>query len=734
MTKTKELKIKIDGVVQYVKVVESATKTTENLTDKLKDVIKLNGELSEQEKKNSDRRQNGFKLINDLHKSFETQYNNQVANGAKMLAQSQKVAATISQINDLNQEAYKLLTKNNQEKMTAVQSEIDALAKNAKSVETVTKAYEKKKQAIEEQSAIARAETVAAYNVQIEQAKRTGNEVVSLETAKTEQIKRINDQLNEDLKKNAKEYTASYTVTFNKLMGGLSENMEVYMDTTSTKTKKQVEKTVKEAADLLGLEEKALKGVADGLLKTAAAEQKAAAEVKNTGEEVAKTGDATKKIVDVKATEENIKVIKQLLNSYRADLKETGQATIKYYDDEIKAADNVEKRKELEAKRAEVVTFYGEQLIAVSKAITAAEKKEQDLGLLQWKQYADKVQDVATGIKGITDQISGAIGSAFTAVSNIYKADIAAIDEEITHLQNKNKDFTQQYKNQQAELAAAKEDTAERKSQIEREVAEEFSGYSQKQIEAEVDTRIAADETTRTLKNNEREKQEALDNSLKTKQEIERKERELQDKKAKEQAKQEKIDKLNRKVALIKSIGEATANVAQGVTKTLGAYPWPLNLALAAIIGTTGAVQVGIMTKQLAKFADGGLLRGKRHTQGGMRIEGTNMEVEGGEYVINRESTSKNLRLVRYINSQRKELTPIDMSNFFTKTTQGYEPPFRHQFESGGQLPSINTSSTINNEALIDAIKSIKINSKVAVTDIHRAQESMVNVTGWAGV
>ena len=116
-----------------------------------------------------------------------------------------------------------------------------------------------------------------------------------------------------------------------------------------------------------------------------------------------------------------------------------------------------------------------------------------------------------------------------------------------------------------------------------------------------------------------------------------------------------------------------------------------------------------------------------------MRIEGTNIEVEGGEYVINRESTSKNLGLVRYINSQRKELTPNDMTGFFSRASQGFELPFQKEFAVGGLLPAIETPDSTDNDALIKAIKSIKIESKVAVTDIIRAQEDAVLVDRWSG-
>jgi hypothetical protein len=138
--------------------------------------------------------------------------------------------------------------------------------------------------------------------------------------------------------------------------------------------------------------------------------------------------------------------------------------------------------------------------------------------------------------------------------------------------------------------------------------------------------------------------------------------------------------------------------------------------------------------------------------QGGMRVEGTNIEVEGGEYVMNRITTGKNMRLMRYINSQRKELTPADMTGFFAKPWQGFTPLFHKELAAGGLMPPIIApnftpgndaliraienirieGSSTDNEALISAIKSIRIEPKVAVTDIIRAQDEAVQIDKWA--
>lgn len=726
-----EVKSDVDPVKKLLTAVKSVDISNKDLKETLKDVIKIEqeavkigNEKSEKDEQIAKRRAKNSEKVTELYRAISTQEHSHIENAAKMLEQSHQVAAKVSEISDLNQESYKLLMKNNQEKTKAIQEEIDGLTKNAKSVVAVTEAYKKKKEIIEEQAIIAQAEAEASYNVQIEKAKLAGKNVVALEEAKAEQVKRINEELGKDLKKNSEEYSASFKGVYNKLVSSLSENAEIFKDTTSKSTKELMKSTATEAAEMLGIsdettqaiikaaieaQEKAKEATA-GVKSTEETAKTATAEVKKTGEEAAKTAEATKKIVDIDATRKNIEKIKLSLEEYRSMLKDASEKRIKGYDEELEAAgDNAEKRKEIETRKAQYMEGFTQELLNLNQTKNQLEKKEQDLGILQWKQYAQKAEEIAGSIKGVTDQISGALGSAFTAVSKAYDAEIASWDEKIKHLKNKNVEVSKEIENQGKKVAAL-------------EAAQKNASAAGLEKRAE--------ELATSLK----AEKEIYQEQLKNKEELEKKEREYERRKAKEQAKKEKIEKLNRKATLIKNIGEATVNVAQGITKTLGAYPWPLNLALATIVGAAGAVQIGIMTKQLAKFQDGGLLHGKRHSQGGMRIEGTNMEVEGGEFVVNRVSTDKNLGLVKYINEQRRELKPKDLDAFFARSSQGLEPSFKRMFAQGGQLPTIEPATNVDNDSLIKAIQAIKIEPKVAVTDIHRAQDNMVSVSGWSGV
>jgi TP901 family phage tail tape measure protein len=92
-------------------------------------------------------------------------------------------------------------------------------------------------------------------------------------------------------------------------------------------------------------------------------------------------------------------------------------------------------------------------------------------------------------------------------------------------------------------------------------------------------------------------------------------------------------------------IMEAVAGFIASIFKNV---PFPLNLILAA--GASAAVG-GLIDKQLSKFEDGGVIQefanggmveGKSHAQGGEKfaVGGRVVELEGGEAVINKRSTS----------------------------------------------------------------------------------------------
>lgn len=227
-----------------------------------------------------------------------------------------------------------------------------------------------------------------------------------------------------------------------------------------------------------------------------------------------------------------------------------------------------------------------------------------------------------------------------------------------------------------------------------------------------------------------------IDEEMAKNQELSAQESQLADKKKKLEDKKAKEERKNKKIAIAQGIVSSTASIAQGIAKALSLGPI-VGPIMAALLTAMGAIQIATQVKQLQaidKKADGGLLRGRRHSQGGMRIEGTNIEVEGGEYVINRRTTDQNLGLIRYINSQRRPLSEADMHSYFRSPQQVIAAPFRRQMEEGGMIaPQISTPQ-IDNGQLLDAIRSIRFEPRVAVTDIIRAQDQMASVDSWVGM
>lgn len=195
-----------------------------------------------------------------------------------------------------------------------------------------------------------------------------------------------------------------------------------------------------------------------------------------------------------------------------------------------------------------------------------------------------------------------------------------------------------------------------------------------------------------------------------------------------QKAAEQKRNKQNQKV----QIAQATASTALAVTNALAVQPWFLGVALAAVAAAMGAVQIATIAKQ--KFADGGVIQGKSHSQGGVPVLGGSAEVEGGEYITNKVTTSKNVEVLTFINSKKKKLDLSDFAEFYSNgSNKNYSKPFKTVFADGGTLPSMNAP-------MIDtrAINSIKSEDNrpiyVSVTEIENVQNKVRNVRAIAGL
>lgn len=169
----------------------------------------------------------------------------------------------------------------------------------------------------------------------------------------------------------------------------------------------------------------------------------------------------------------------------------------------------------------------------------------------------------------------------------------------------------------------------------------------------------------------------------------------IQKQKEENQKKQEQLEKeqdilqkkrweLNKKNSLV----TATVNTAMAVTNALSLQPFWLGIAMAAVASALGTAQIAMIASQ-KYYRDGGLLNGPSHENGGMRVGMSNMEVEGGEYVINKKTTNKNLPLLNYINSKRRPITKEDLLTFYDDGKQSLiSRKLTNKFADGGQLPA----------------------------------------------
>lgn len=197
-----------------------------------------------------------------------------------------------------------------------------------------------------------------------------------------------------------------------------------------------------------------------------------------------------------------------------------------------------------------------------------------------------------------------------------------------------------------------------------------------------------------------------------------REEAKLQREKERREADIAKKEKQMKRNELVGNIAMSVANTAQAVTKAL-TLVWPLNLFMAAFVGGLGLVQTGIMTRQLTKLEDGGEIKGPSHANGGVRISGTDIEVEGGEFVINKESYGQNKALVEFINASPGTITAAGLF--------GLVPGMDN-------TPVIVTDApTTSEDRIIEALENLEFRPVVAVTDIIDVADEITTVRDLSG-
>lgn len=416
--------------------------------------------------------------------------------------------------------------------------------------------------------------------------------------------------------------------------------------------------------------------------------------------ETVKTAKITKadKSTNVDATRTQLELSRKTLDDYKVKLDEVESKSKSFFSKQLALyKDDSDEKKAI----AEVQTEFEKTLSLKRQDIILKEdeikKTSQEVAYKWAVESLDQIKVKWDEHQSYLTNVSKAIQDFNKASAENYKAQAAKIAESITQIDAKLKESTAKQTELNKEAATA---TGEKATVIQEQLAREM------------------------------EANEALTNQKK----------EQEKEKARLSAEATVREKRQKRAEILSSIPKAIADVAAGVSKALSLGI--LGIPIGVMIAAQGAFQVATIMKQLDKLRleDGGLLRGKRHTQGGMRIEGTNIEVEGDEFVVNRISTRKNLGLIDYINRQRKELSPADLNHYFThKSPQKlhHDNSFQRIYQQGGQLTNLEVISEVtapDNNKLLDAISRINFRPVVSVVDIINTQNSITQVKDIAGV
>lgn len=205
--------------------------------------------------------------------------------------------------------------------------------------------------------------------------------------------------------------------------------------------------------------------------------------------------------------------------------------------------------------------------------------------------------------------------------------------------------------------------------------------------------------------------------------------------------KQEKLDKDRKKAQYKRDMLQAVVNGALAVTMAaVNAWPMPAIAMMAAAAAATAA-QIAIMASnkpyRVGGQLEGGLVRGKRHTQGGVPVGNTGIEVEGDEMIIRRESTMPNIDLLNYINKSQRRLDLDDFIEFYSSgkiknNIKSISP--KTKFADGGVIPTISNNYSFD-DRLIGAFEEYSNRPVVvSVVDINNRQSAVRNVQVLAGL
>ena len=193
---------------------------------------------------------------------------------------------------------------------------------------------------------------------------------------------------------------------------------------------------------------------------------------------------------------------------------------------------------------------------------------------------------------------------------------------------------------------------------------------------------------------------------------------------------QEKLEKERKKVEYERNLQSILLNGAMTVSNALTTTPFvPTGIAMAALAASLTAYQY-TKAKAAKPYKEGGVIDAPSHKEGGVKVFGGSVELEGLEYIVNKKTTTQNVQLLDYINSKKKKIDLGDMIEFFNDKPRKVLKSINGKFETGGLLPSsIDIKEQLRDVVLVQSQQPIY----VAVTDIEKKMEDVRYIRTIAG-
>ena len=380
-------------------------------------------------------------------------------------------------------------------------------------------------------------------------------------------------------------------------------------------------------------------------------------------------------------------------------------------------SDNYKKAlKQYDDLKNDIIAKQNELKIALEKkkispedfALRSSELKEEERAITDaTKSIIDRQKDLIGEFIASTQMYVHAVAQGFTQIlSAVWSAQDAEFDYNQRQLEKQISAAEKAYN----ELGEIANQHADNMQDIEGKIADAQGDARDRLVE-----RYQAEKAAR---------REALTQQKQAEKEKERLEKE-----------KEKEEEAQRKREHKRQIVQAIINTALATVQGFATQPFvPVGLAMGALAASLGAAQIAIISSQ--KYAEGGVIQGKSHAQGGVKVLGGRAEVEGGEFITNKVTTTKNVEVLDYINSKHKKLTLDDFVDFYggkSKVARNVQS-VKTKFESGGVIPSLRTDIDFNDRLATTLEAYSNRPTVVSVVDIIDRTQQVNEVRTLAGL